>query len=183
MVYLRKLIFGLLLLGISTCTKPVDFDQLENAHIQSTYIFTLVYFEMNSSAFLTDQNAEVLVIDDSFELPIKGRSEEYLEKVQFTVVTENSFARSFTFQIVFFDNGGQVIYTLEPQVTVAANSEETTHVLEIPKQDLNKIYNTESVGFELVMSPSLDGSQLSANDPYIFKLKSSITFFVNLEEL
>jgi hypothetical protein len=176
-------LLGLVLAVFIGCTKTVDFDQLDDAKIPATYLFTLVYFELDSESFIDADNEEITLINDSFELPIRGSSEEYIEKVEFQVITENTFDRSFTFQILFFNIQGQQIYALQPQITVGPKTGETSHYLEIPGQDLNIIYNTEKVGFELIMSPSTDGSQLQSNDPWIFSLRSSIKFYVNWDDL
>jgi hypothetical protein len=183
MALLKRISCILILFGLFSCTEKVDLDQLDDAQVQSEYLFTLVYFELSPKAFLSDNGEELALIKEQFELPIRGGSNDYIERVEFTVVTENSFNREFSFKILFFNILGEVIYTLSPAANVSAQSGETTYILEIPAEDLDIIYNTEEVGFEMNMAPSLDGSTLQADDPFLLRLRSSVTFYINLEDL
>ena len=170
-------LFIIALLTVFACTKEIDFDQIDELTIDNTLLFTLVHFDLKPQHLLDEKQNEISLIADEVEAPIKGDSQKYLEKVEFNVITENTFDRSMTFKIVFYNESNQLIYTIQPIITIPANSNTTSFVLEIPKDDLDLVFQTESFGFELVISDSLDGSQLSVNDPYRFKLKSSMKLY------
>lgn len=170
----------LLFLG---CTKDVDFNQLDDANIHSSYIATLIYLNLAAPDFLDDFNQEITLTSDFVEPPITNDSEPYLEKVEFTVITENTFSRNFRLIITFYDAVGSPIYILQPIINVPENSAELTTIIEIPKPDIPYIYNTKFFGFALLLSPSTDGSTISINDTSTFNLKSSAKLFFNYRKI
>ncbi|MBE0423632.1 MAG: hypothetical protein IBX66_06800 [Lutibacter sp.] len=172
-----------LILFFQGCTKDVDFNQLDDANIHATYISTLIYLNLAAPDFLDDFNREIAVTEDLVQAPINNDSKPYLEKVEFTVITENTFSRNFRLSITFYDAFGTPIYVLQPMINVPENSSELTTIIEIPKQDIPYIYNTKFFGFAIFMSPSIDGSAISINDASTFDLKSSAKLFFNFRKI
>lgn len=165
------------ILLFQSCTKEVDFNQLDNANIHSTYISTLVYLNLTAPKFLDQFNNEINVTSDLFEAPISDDSKAYLEKLEFTIITENSFNRNFTLNIIFYDEFRQPIYVLQPIINISESSPEMTTVIEIPKEEIPVIYNTQYFGFHIFLLPSADGSVISLNDSATLDLKSSAKLF------
>jgi len=180
----NKIIITLLILfSLHSCTKDVDFNQLDDANIYSTYLVTLVHLNLSAIKFLDDFNNEIVFTQDVIQAPIADDSKSYLEKVEFTIVTNNTFNRDFTLNIIFYNEFSEPIYHLQPVIIVPANSLELTTIIEIPLEDIPVIYETEYYGFTLELSPSADGSVISGSDTTTIDLKSSVKLFFNYRKI
>ena len=180
----NKIIATLLFLfSIHSCTKDVDFNQLDDANIHTAYVVTLIHLNLTATKFLDDFNNEIVFTQDVIQAPITDDSKSYLEKVEFTVVTNNTFNRDFTLNVIFYNEFSEPIYHLQPVITVPANSLELTTVIEIPLEDIPVIYETEYFGFSLELSPSTDGSVISGSDTTTIDLKSSVKLFFNYRKI
>lgn len=177
----NKIILTLLFLviGIQSCTKDVDFDQIDDASIHATYIGTLIYLNLDVPNFLNEFNEEITFSKDLIEAPIPTDTRGYLEKIEFTVLTNNTFDRDFTLNVIFYNDANEPIYTLHPQIFIPKNSSEVTTILEIPKEDIGVIYNTVYFGFTLLLSQSTDGSVLSVNEGSTLQIQSFFKLFFN----
>lgn len=173
---------ALVLLFFQSCTKEVDFNQLDDANINAKYIATLVYMNLTAPKFLDQFNQEIREISDLIEAPISTDYKDYLEKLEFTIITKNSFSRTFRVRIIFYDEFKQPIYELQPIINVPENSPEITTIIEIPKEDISVIYNTQYFGFHVFLTPSSDGSVISINDISTLDLKSSVKLFFNFRK-
>lgn len=173
----------LVILSFQGCTKEVDFNQLDEVNIHSTFITTLIYLNLTAPDFLNDFNQEIAVTTDFIEPPITNDSKPYLEKVEFTVITKNTFNRNFRLSIIFYDAFGAPIYVLQPIINVPENSSNLTTIIEIPQEDIHVIYDTKYFGFTIFLSPSIDGSVISINDTATLDLKSSAKLFFNYRKI
>ena len=179
----KKLIVLLItILLLQSCTKDVDFNQLDDATINASYVATLVYFNIEALNFLNEYNQEIEWTSDVIESKISTASQKYLERVEFTVITENSFNRSFDINIVFFDGVGNPIYQLKPSIQIEPNSS-TKVIIEIPQSEIDNIYNTQFFGFSILMSKSDDGTVLSGDEDFKLNLKSSVELFYNYRKV
>ena len=179
-----KKIISLLItiLLLQSCTKDVDFNQLDDANINASYIVTLVYFDVEATNFLNEYNEEIELTSDVIESKISTVSQKYLERVEFTVITENSFNRSFEINIVFFDEANNPIYQLKPSIQIEPNSS-TKVIIEIPQSEIDVIYNTQFFGFSILMAQSADGTVLSGDEAFKLNLKSSVELFYNYRKV
>lgn len=179
-----KIVLSLIIIiCFQSCTKNVDFDQIDDASIHTSYVSTLVYLNLTAPKFLDTFNQEIAVTTDAVEATITQDSKPYLEKVEFTVLTNNSFPRNFELSIIFYDAFGIPIYTLQPTIVAPPNSSELTTIIEIPQVDIPIIYETKSFGFYIYLSPSSDGSIISMNDTATLDLKSSVKLFFNYQKI
>ncbi|MFA5297414.1 MAG: hypothetical protein WC389_04320 [Lutibacter sp.] len=178
MKFLKITVLFLIGFCLQSCTKDVDFDQLDQASVQSIYVVTLVYLDLTAPNFLDNFNNEISLSTDVINVPITKDAEPYVEKVEITVITQNTFNRAFTFNFVFYDSFNTPIYTLQPTIMVPENSGETTTIIEIPKSDLSIIYNTVSIGAYINLLRSGDGSVLTKNEIGTLNLKSSSKRFL-----
>ena len=174
---LLAFISGIIIIG---CTKDVDFDQIDDASINSSYIFTLVNFNLTPPDFLDEYNHEITYFEETIVAPVTNDVEKYLEKIEFTIITENSFNSSFNLQIIFYDESGAQVYKFNPDVTIPANSAELSTLIEIPKEDLPKVYATKYFGFKLEMLSESDAAVSNENAKLIFK--SSVELFFNFRK-
>jgi hypothetical protein len=179
-----KKIISLLItiLLLQSCTKDVDFNQLDDANINASYIVTLVYFDVEATNFLNEYNEEIELTSDVIESKISTVSQKYLERVEFTVITENSFNRSFEINIVFFDEANNPIYQLKPSIQIEPNSS-TKVIIEIPQSEIDVIYNTQFFGFSILMAQNADGTVLSGEEAFKLNLKSSVELFYNYRKV
>ena len=174
--------FLLLLFVILSCTKEVDFDQLDDVDIHASYIVTLVYFDLYAPDFLTSENIEEPVQVDVVQASFANVSQKYVEKVELTILTNNDFNRDFNVEIVFFDRNQEPIYQLNP-ISIPANTTELTTIIEIPSEDIPVIFETAYYGFLIALSPSSDGSVLLPDDVYNLEFKSSLELFLNYKNI
>jgi len=181
----NKIILTLLVLVLSlqSCTKDVDFDQIDDASIHTTYIATLIHLNLNVPNFLNELNEEITFSQDLIQAPVPTETRSYLEKIEFTVLTNNTFERNFTLDVVFYNDNNQPIYVLQPQIFIPENSSEVTTILEIPEEDIAVIYDTAYFGFTLVLSQSTDGSVLSVNGTSTLEIQSFFKLFFNYKNI
>lgn len=172
-----------ILLAFTSCTKEIDFNQIDDASIHATYTSTLVYSDFTAIKFLNNFNNEITYTTDLIEAPIDKTTIKYLEKVEFTLIITNSFNRSFNFNFNFFNDANQLIYTLQPIIHVEPNSGETTFILEIPPEDINILNNTRFFGFLVELEPSTDGSTLNGTETSNLNLKSSVKLYYNYRKI
>ena len=179
-----KKIISLLItiLLLQSCTKDVDFNQLDDANIYASYIATLVYFNVEATNFLNEYNQEIEWTSDVIESKISTASQKYLERVEFTFITENSFNRSFEINIVFYDEANNPIYQLKPSIQIEPNSSAKV-IIEIPQSEIDVIYNTQFFRFNILMSKSTDGTVLSGDEDFKLNLKSSVELFYNYRKV
>jgi hypothetical protein len=178
-----KIILSIIaIISLQSCTKSVDFDQLDNAEIHSNYIVTLAYFKLDAPTLLDEFNGGNL-IETTIQIPINDVAEDYLEKIELTTFTENSFNREFNVEVLFFDANGNLIYKLNPKINIPKNSGKIKTVIEIPQDDISKVFNTQYFMFLLQMLPSDDGSIILPTDPSILDFQSSMELFLNFRKL
>jgi len=176
------ILIAVICLFFQSCTKPVDFDQIDDAEIEANYILTQVYFNLGASDLLDESNGEIDFQLDTIQAPISGSGQKYLEKIEFTVVTENSFDRKFNIKIVLFDEAQNPIYVLKPKIIVLPNSDETTTIIEIPTDEIAVIFDTQYFSFIVHLLPSNDGSVISPSDPSELIFKSYVKLFFNYKK-
>lgn len=181
----KKYVFVALVTAIviQGCTKDVDFNQLDDASINTTYLVTLLYADLKVVDFLDEFNNEITFTQDSVQAQISDESRGYLEKIEFTVITENTFERNFIFRVTFYDEFKQPIYELSPEINISENSGEITTIIEIPEDDIHVIYDTQYFGFTMILLPSADGSSLNLSDASTLTIKSSVKLYFNYRDL
>lgn len=175
----KVIIVFIAILCFQSCTKPIDFDQIDDAEIKPNYVVTQVYFDLVATDFLNEFGAEILLQNDIIQAPISGSSQKYIEKIEFTFFSQNSFNRIFNVQIVLFDKDQTPIYILKPTIHILANSGEIKTTIVIPKEDISIIFNTEYFSFFVQLLPANNGSVITPEDPSILNLKSYVTLFLN----
>ena len=177
---LIKLFLTLILFfSFLSCTKDIDFDQINDTTIETSFIATFVHFNLTALNFLDEFGNEIGSITDLIDVNIVENSQKHLTKVEFTMVVDNTFDREFTVEMAFYDEANTKIYLVEPIINVPANSSEITTVLEIPESDINVIYNINTIKFLVIPIPSTDDSVILASDISNLKLKSYMKLYYN----
>ncbi|MDV7185774.1 hypothetical protein R3X25_00650 [Lutibacter sp. TH_r2] len=173
-----KTIFILLcILLFQSCTEDVDFDQIDDASIQTSYKLSLVYVDFEAPDFLNIQNQEIPYTFDLIQTTVEDSSQDYLEKIEITVITENTFSRPFTCQFLMYNAEGKTIYSLQPEVVIEPNSIENTTILEIPQEDLHFLFEAAAYGFIFELPPS--ANQINSTTIGTLSFKSSMELFFN----
>lgn len=183
MITPTKISYFMLIVLCFACTKPIDIDQLDDASFETAYLFPLIHLELNAPNFLNEFNQEIPVTSDVINVPSMHDLYPYLNRAEFTVKTTNSFNRNFTLNILFFDEEKNLIYTLQPVITVPSNSSELTHELVIPEKDINIMYSTRYFGMYMSLWNSGSGEIITVTDISEFKLKSSMKLYVNFKKV
>lgn len=178
----RILLLFIVLVCFYGCTKDIDVDQLDKAEANPTIITTLVYFNLGAQDFLDDYNEEIQLKSDIITAPFNDVSEDYLRKIEFTVVTENGFNKEFSFDIIFYNIDNIPIYKVNPTLVIPRSSGEIRTVIEIPTADIKYLFDAQTFGFFLNMSNTFD-EVISPDDRSKFKLKSSLKAFLNFKQL
>jgi len=168
---------------ILSCTKDIDIDQLDDIEINPTYLITLVYFKLYAPDFLDSVNTEVPIQVDIVRASMSDIPQEYLKKIEFNIVTTNTFNRDFNAKIVFIDANQKPIYELTP-ILIPTNSIELETIIEIPAEDFHFIFDTEYFAFFLQLLPSNDGSTISPTDgdSYV-EFKSFVQIFLKYSDI
>ncbi|MFK5957950.1 MAG: hypothetical protein QM495_03655 [Lutibacter sp.] len=168
---------------MQSCIKDIDFNQIDDASIHTTYLATLIHLNLTVSNFLNEFNEEIIFTKDLIQAPISDDSRASLEKIEFTVVTENTFDRNFILSVIFYDESSQAIYELTPEVNIPKNTSELTTIIEIPEEDIHVIYNTKYFGFTMILLPSEDDSVLTINETSTLEIQSFVKLFFNYKNI
>ena len=162
-----------------SCTKNVDFDQIDNASIQTSYKVSLVYVNFEALDFLNTSNEEIPYTLDFIQTTIDDSGQDYLEKIEITVITENTFDRQFNCEFLMFNAEGETIYTLQPSISIAPNTSETVTLLEIPQEDIHFLYEAAAYGFIFKLPASTN--QINPTTIGNLNFKSAMELFFNFK--
>ena len=167
------------LLFFMSCTKSVDFEKWDDVDVDATYITTLIHLDLATPNFIDDDNEEITFLSDLLEIPISDDLEPYIVKIEFTIITRNSFNRNFDLDFVLYDANNNPLYTIQPSLSIAPNTDFLTHYLEIPATDIDIIYQMTFIGAVIEMNAAQNGETLDGSEDFEFELKSSMKIFVN----
>jgi hypothetical protein len=172
----------IVLFSFQSCTKDVDFDQIDDASIASEYISTLVYFDLGPTDFLNSLNndEEIEFTTDLVKNPFNSSSKTDLIKAEFIVQTNNTFNRNFTLTIFFYNDAEEPIYELG-KVFIMANSAEEETILTIFENDIDILFVAKKIGFAMEIEGSTDGSVILPTDTNSLILQSAVKLYFNFK--
>jgi len=172
-------IFALIIFNAS-CSSDLDFNQVNDAKLEPTYIANLSYFDIQAKDFFVNGQEQDIAFDaQNFDVFRDKYFKNYLKKAEFFFEIENTIARSFSIDIILFDQNDQVLYVKRlviPAYNGTKNVVTTTDIFENAKLDLLK--QTTRLGFGIVKNP---GTPLTVNSPGNLKLRSSATVYLVLQ--
>ena len=172
-------IFTLILFNTS-CSSDLDFNQVNDVKLEPTYIANLSYFDIQANEFIVNGLERDIAFDaQNFDVFRDKYFKSYLRKVDFFFEVDNTIARSFSIDIILFDQNDQVLYVKRitiPAYTGVPNTITDTDVFENTKLDLLK--QTTRLGFAIVKNP---GAPLTVNSPGNLKLRSSATVYLVIQ--
>lgn len=172
--------FFTLILFSNSCSSDLDFNQINDVRLEPTYIANLSYFDVQAKDFIVNSQEQNIAFDaQNFDVFRDKYFKQYLKRADFYFEVENTIARSFSIDIILFDQNDQVLYVKSltiPAYTGTKNVSTTTDIFENTKLELLK--QTTRLGFGIVKNP---GTPLTVNSPGNLKLRSSATVYLVIQ--
>ncbi|NCO63193.1 MAG: hypothetical protein GW839_05600 [Flavobacteriales bacterium] len=178
----KYLIITLIIVLVSTsCTKEVDFNQVNNIQLTPVIESSLVFINEPANRFLVNgteisglqDSANIDVFNDEFVI-------DYLEKAEFLFQTTNSINRGFQVQVDMLDDFNQIRHTFSfSSVASPDNSDVVNEHIEVFEGNfLTALKNTTKLVFTLNI---LSGEPINQSTPGRIILKSKGTFYLNIQ--
>ena len=162
---------------VSSCSSELDFNQVNDAKLEPVFIANLSYFDVQPKDFFVNGQEQAIAFDaENFR---DKYFKSYLRKADFYFEVENTITRSFSLDIVLFDQNDQVLYikTLAiPAYTGTTIRVTDTDIFENAKLDLLK--RTTRLGFGIVKNA---GTPLTVNSPGNLILRSTATVYLVIQ--
>lgn len=165
---------------LESCVKDVDFDQVDDIEINTIHNVSLIHFDMESSDFLDDFDNEVLFRSDTTAMPIfgGGYTVNYLNQAEFIYKFSNTFNRSVSLEMEFFDEFNVSLFILQ-KINIDANTSDFEVTQGLDDFELQRFINTERIVVKLMLS---DGSPpLDPNQSYLFSSQMAVLLYYKLE--
>lgn len=173
-------VLSLLLGFLSACVKDVDFGQLEEIELTPVVELDFVYSKLTPADYI-DPDTQIplpdLTISDVLNYDLLGSEDvvDNVERVELTLVFENSIDRSFTMNLQLLDDAEAVQYTFPPIMVASGMPGDpvtTTSVLVLNMEDLTNLVNAT----KLLTQISIESSDASLQGT--LELKSKATYFI-----
>lgn len=165
---------------VSSCSSELDFNQVNDAKLEPVFIANLSYFDVQPKDFFVSGQEQAIAFDaENFDVFRDKYFKSYLRKADFYFEVENTITRSFSLDIVLFDQNDQVLYikTLAiPAYTGTTIKVTDTDIFENAKLDLLK--RTTRLGFGIVKNA---GTPLTVNSPGNLILRSTATVYLVIQ--
>ncbi len=164
-----------------SCSKPVDFDQINDFEINPVVESSLIYFDEPATSFL-DNGEQIATIQDYVQVEFFNSEFiiENLEKAEFVFEITNSINRDFRVRVDFFDDNSQMRHAFTIFVAASSNNAKVvsnyTEVFE--DGTLEALKNTSVLVFTLNMLP---GAAINQNTLGSISLKSKAVFYLNID--
>ncbi|MFS4484079.1 hypothetical protein ACKGJY_13745 [Hyunsoonleella sp. 2307UL5-6] len=175
--YLSVLSFLMLFIA---CTKPVDFNQLDDLLLEPVVESSIFFFNAEASEFFTG-GTEQSEVSDFVQIDIFNNSfiNNNLIKLEFVLDIENSINRAYELQLDFLDTNGDLLETFtisadaSPNNSVIAN----THTEVFEDEALVRIKQSSILNFTLRMLP---GEPITTDTPGEIEVHSIGVFHLNI---
>ncbi|GGG89863.1 hypothetical protein GCM10011416_02990 [Polaribacter pacificus] len=164
-----------------SCVKDLDFDQSKGFEFKPMYTATLMYFDLNQTAFVF-QNTEVLEVSDTlaFSLLNNKTMQNQLEKVEILFKVENQFNRDFKIELDFLDNQDKVVQQIDP-IEVPGNATNYEQRFTINIANSPEFLTSTKLKVSIQLKPSSDGSILDITDQKVLSFKSGADFYLKIQ--
>lgn len=180
--YVKKYLgFLVLLLLLHNCTKPIDFNQVDDLVLQPVVESSLIFYTARAEDFFVG-GSEQNTAEDFVEVDFFSGSfiQESLVKVEFVFDIENSINRPYQLRLRFLDVNGQLLesFTVDTAASPTNQTIATTHTEVFEGASLERIKQTGIIEFTLVMQP---GEPINQNTPGEISVKSKGVFSLNID--
>lgn len=186
MTTLRYILFciGCLFTGllVNSCVDDVDFDQVDEFILEPEIELSLAFFDFRASDFdefdpgntnsYIDSTRADLFSQDFFDMNLKA--------AEFTIVHTNTVERAFEAQILFKDEGGTVLYSVDVFIPPYDGEEkEVTTLIYFDESQIGILRNTFTITAEITLLPG--DPPLDATSQGAIKFASSAIFYMGFE--
>jgi len=166
----RYLFFIISFVLCASCTKEIDFDQVNDIEISPVLESSLIFFDASAGEFLIG----------GIEVDSATAINDNLVKVDFVFEGLNSINRAYQIKIDFLNGFGVLVHSFDfMAVASVTNSENPFAYTETYEGDtLDDLKATRIMVFTLTM---LDGDPIDNNTPGNIQLESKGVFYLNIE--
>lgn len=170
-----------MLLLLCNCTKPVDFNQVDDLVITPVVESSLIFYTAKAEDFFIG-GSEQSTAEDFVEIDLFNGSfiQENLVKVEFVFEIENSINRAYQLRLRFLDVNGQVLESFNVNTAASPNNQTiaTVHTEVFEGISLERLKQSRILEFTLVMQP---GEPISQDTPGEINVKSKGVFSLNID--
>lgn len=165
----------------TSCTKDVDFSQINDLEISPVIESSLVFLDESANNFIDNgteiQQVQDFIIIDFFDSEF---TVENLIKADFVFETQNTINRGFELQIDFLNNVAELqhTFTVTEEASPDNNDTETIYTEIFEGAQLDALKNTSILIFTLRMLP---GIPINTSTPGSITLKSKAILYFNIE--
>ncbi|WP_142783917.1 hypothetical protein [Changchengzhania lutea] len=176
------LLILLMSLFYSSCTKEVDFNQVNDLELNPILESSLVFFDEPASQFV-DNGIEVNTIQDFVIIDVfnEGFINDNLIKADFVFEYENSIHREFSLQVDFLDSADQIQHSFVLTADASPSNEvlKYQHIEVFDGDKLITFKQTTKLIFTLTMQP---GQSINENSLGKISLRSKGVFYFNIKD-
>lgn len=164
-----------------SCSSDLDFDQVNDLKLKPVFVANVAYFDVPADEFTANGQEQLIAIDEKeFDVFKKKFFKDNLVKLELDCETENTIARSFTIDLLLFNENDDVLETITLETPAySGNPDVIKHTTEIFEgQRLDLLKQTVKIGFIVKMGA---GAPLDENSPGSLKLRSGATAYLVIE--
>lgn len=166
---------------LASCTKPVDFNQVNDLQLNPVFESSLVYINEPANRFLVNET-EVTVLQDSVNIDFFNDQFiiDNLVRADLLFQTINSIPRGFQVRVDMMDNSNQILHTFSFSTGASPDNSDlvTEHTEVFQGSSMVALKNTTKMMFTLTLLP---GPAIDANTLGRIILKSKGTFYLNVQ--
>jgi hypothetical protein len=181
-LYCNNMLFRLIIFALlfSSCASDLDFNQTKDLKLEPVFVANLTYFDVKANTFVDDGTEQNVVFDaQDFDVFRDSFFRDNLKKAEFNFEIENTIARDFIVNLVFFDANNLETHNTEidvPAYTNTLNIVKHTDVFE--NQALDLLKNSVKLEIRITMLP---GTPLTKDSPGSLKLRSGATVYFEIK--
>lgn len=168
---------------ITSCTKDVDFNQIDDLVLQPVVASDLIFFNAPATKFYVN-GSELSTVKDSVIIDLFNRDfvVENLVKAEFVFEATNSINRAFNVQIDFKDDLNVLRHSFSVSSTASPTNSDilVTHIEVFENATLDALKASNKV--VLTVQALSGGSPLNDNTPGRIHLKSKGIFYLKIED-
>ena len=175
---IKVICFFLCSLCIISCSKNLDFSQIDDYVASPIYTFSLTYFKVTPSNFIdavTGNEIDLPADVSDFKVFENEFIRKNLVKAVFNVEIKNELDRDVILQFNFLDDANNPVYQFD-QINISANTLNFTYEETLEVSTNENILNATRVSVKINLSPSV--TPLEPSDTSEFEFKSSVILFI-----
>jgi len=167
---------------IFSCTKEIDFNQINDVSLKPVVALNLIFFNALASDFFIDR-IEQSTIKDTVVIDLfnRGFIIDNLVKAELVFETTNSIDKSFNIKVDFLDTSNRLkhTFTLTAPASPLNTDIITSHIEVFENTSLDALKVSNKI--ELTLQALSGGMPLNNDTPGVITLKSKGVFFLNIE--